>query len=156
VGIAGALLVLAPAYGAIDPAILWPALGMVHDRVGTALVQLWGLPEEVASVVAVHHKVDDAPTTQPLVAALRIAEGAAIGVGVSLFPPSSAEELNFELPTKEGLLQARRTLALQDAAILEIGRDAALTLPALDPEIGKLLKEQAAKRVAAKAQAPGS
>jgi HD-like signal output (HDOD) protein len=145
VGIAGALLVLAPAYGSIDPAILWPALGMVHDRVGTALVQLWGLPEEVASVVAAHHKVDDAKTTQPLLAVLRIAEGAAIGVGASLFPPSSAEELNFELPTTEGLLQARRTLAFQDQDVLEIGRDAAVTLPALDPELGRLLREQAAK-----------
>jgi len=150
VGIAGALLVVAPAYSSIDPAVLWPALGMVHDRVGAALVQLWGLPEEVANVVAVLHKVDDAQTTQkttqPLVAVLRIAEGAAIGVGASLFPPSSAEELNFELPTKEGLLQARRTLALQDKDVLEIGRDAAVTLPTLDPELGRLLKEQVAKR----------
>jgi hypothetical protein len=145
VGIAGALLVLAPAYGSIDPTILWPALGMVHDRVGTALVQLWGLPEEVAGVVAAHHKVDDANTTDPLLAVLRIAEGTAIGVGASLFPPSSAEELNFQLPTKEGLLQARRTLAFQDQDVLEIGRDAALSLPSLDPEIGRLLHEQAAK-----------
>jgi len=156
VGIAGALLVLAPAYGSIDPAMLWPALGMVHDRVGTALVQLWGLPEEVAGVVAVHHKVDDAKTTQPLVAVLRIAEGAAIGVGASLFSPSSAEELNFELPTKEGLLQARRTLALQDRDILEIGREAAGSLPTLDPELARLLEGQVAKHAAPKARTPGT
>ncbi len=156
VGIAGALLVLAPAYGSIDPATLWPALGMVHDRVGTALVQLWGLPQEVAGVVAVHHKVDEAPTTAPLVAVLRIAEGAAIGVGASLFPPSSAEELNFELPTKEGLAQARRTLALQDKDVMEIGRDAAVTLPALDPELGALLREQVAKHPPAKGRPPGT
>ncbi len=109
------------------------------------MVQLWGLPQEVASVVAVHHKVADGATTEPLVAALRIAEGAAIGVGASLFPPSSAEELNFELPTKEGLLQARRTLALQDRDIQELGREAAQTLPTLDPELARLMKEQVAK-----------
>jgi HD-like signal output (HDOD) protein len=145
VGIAGALLVLAPAYGSIDPALLWPALGAVHDRVGTALVQLWGLPEEVAGIVAAHHKVDEAKPPQPLLAVLRTAEGAAIGVGASLFPPSSAEELNFELPTKEGVLQARSAIALQDRDLQEIGREAAQTLPALDPELARLMKEEVAK-----------
>ena len=158
VGIAGALLVLAPAYGSIDPATLWPALGMVHDRVGTALVQLWGLPQEVAGVVAVHHKVDEAPTTAPLVAVLRIAEKARPSAwGPPCFRPAAPRSSTSRLPTKEGLAQARRTLALQDKRCdgdrSRCRRDAARARPR---KPARSWREQVAKHPPAKGRPPGT
>jgi len=85
-------------------------------------------------------------------AAVRVAEVTAIGLGAALFDAESPANLDFEVHSPESILQARRTLQLQDADIEAIGAQAARTLPGVDPDLERLLKVRLAQR---KQQATG-
>ena len=128
----------------------------VHDRVGAALVQLWGLPlKRSASVVAVHHKMDDARTAQPLVAVLQIAEGGGDQVGD--LPLSAEQRRGAQLRAAH---QRGASASPAHARVPGSGcagdrarcrRDAARARS----ELGRLLQEQVAKHPPAQGEAGG-
>ncbi|MBZ5638988.1 MAG: HDOD domain-containing protein [Acidobacteriia bacterium] len=134
VGIAGILLVLGDVgRGKQPPAldVLWPAIHAAHPKAGARMVQLWGLPPDLALAVGAHHQVRIEKFDHPLAAANCLAEALTAELDMALVPAGDGGELKAELAGSPLPLQGR--IDQSDALTLERARGAlALTDSTLD------------------------
>jgi HD-like signal output (HDOD) protein len=89
VGFAASLLVLAEDERFRGTAFeqLAPALDEIHEEASGLLARLWRLPEPIERAVATHHEVTVQGVTQPVNAALIVAEQLVWEAGLGLLPP---------------------------------------------------------------------
>jgi HD-like signal output (HDOD) protein len=92
VGFAGILLVLGDAprnKKAPDLTVLWPAINGAHAAAGARMVELWGLPQEMALAVRAHHQVRVEGLDHPLAAVVCLGELIAAELDLGFIPVES-------------------------------------------------------------------
>ncbi len=140
VGFAGILLVLGDvARGETPPDLeeLWPAIDAAHVKAGERMVELWGLPPEIAMTIGAHHQVKIQGYEHPLAATICVAEALSTEFDLA-FTPSSRGSTEKKPLTDSGFL-VQGAVDQTNAPTL----DAALGALALTPDSLGLIRDDA-------------
>jgi HD-like signal output (HDOD) protein len=89
----------------------WRAILHIHQEAGGRIVQLWGLPHEIALVLRHHHPVAILGVPHPFASAVRIAESLASSIGMGF---NEGEQ------TEESLFLAKQALKLDDEGMAKL------------------------------------
>ena len=132
VGIAACLLALSDDArgGLAPPTAIEPVLDHMHEEASGLVTRLWGLPAEIQTVVATHHRVQVGGTPHPVNATLVVAEELACVCGVGMAPfglPGEASPPAFDANGPELFQEACLALRL-DPATLDLLRSEAAAL----------------------------
>ncbi len=96
VGIAGAIIAMTTNLGVtrtIDFDLLWPVLSSVHQQFTVQLASLWGLPQELRTILRHHHTFSVESKPEPMAAVTVLAEILAAKIGYEFEGEESSEML---------------------------------------------------------------
>jgi hypothetical protein len=96
----------------------------LHEDTGAVLARVWKLPDELATVISLHHRLKDGGKIHPMAASIILAHSFAEDVGASLVAPPPCEPNSGEVDDPAAVQSAIAALGFQDRLLGAVRADA--------------------------------